>query len=307
MFEAFAIGPIIFWTRTAFLLLGVWLAVEFFLRLSRSARLSLQHFADHKLWYLGAFVLGGRIAAMIAEYRKYVTDPQRVFILWDGQFSFLGGAIGIACVLYWITRHQRSTFLQWLDVLLPATCFGLAFDWLGKFFAGHAYGRPTDVFWSVTYESIQVRYVTPVHPVQMYYALFFFLLTFLLLLVRKQARRAGAETLFGIVSASIFTFICEYLRGDPSIPVFATQYDFIVLGTLFVSLGIFAVVEQRLSTLFVTLYEVMLAVLFGSYWLLRSHIDASTYELRYSQFLAVLALLATVVYVVVHRRKYPHL
>lgn len=307
MFEAFTVGPFFIWTRLIFLLLGVWLSTEFFLRLAQSANLSFSHLRDRAFAYVLAFLLAGRVVAVFANYRAYLKDPLRLFVVWDGGFSYLGGAIGIGCVLYWATRHQRATFLQWLDVLLPATCFGLAFDWLGKFFAGQAYGKPTDMFWGVTYDTLGVRYVVPVHPVQLYYAFFFLLLTFLLLIIRKRSTRAGAETLFGILCASGITFLFEYFRGDFSIPVFATQLDFFVLVCMFVSLGVFAAIELSLSKAALSAYQTVLLIVFGGYLAGRSWLNLPTFELRFSQFLAVLALLAAVVYVVVHRRKYPHL
>jgi phosphatidylglycerol:prolipoprotein diacylglycerol transferase len=307
MFEAFSFGPFLIWTRAVFLLLGIWLAFEFFLRLSKSAHLSLEHFRERAWWYLLAFLIGARIFAVLGQYRVYLRDPLRLFVVWDGGFSFLGGAIGIGLLLHWVTRTHRTTFLQWLDVLLPATTLGLAFDWLGKFTSGQSYGRPTDMFWGVTYEAMHVRYVVPVQPVQFFYALFFFILTFLLLIIRKNAKRAGSETLVGIVLASLATFFFEYLRGDFSIPVFATQLDFVVLLFLFVSLGLFAVVELRLTLAQMYLYEAFLFLSVTGYVVIRSWLAFPSFELRFSQFLAVLALLATVVYVIVHRRKYPHL
>ncbi len=307
MFEAFTVGPFIFWTRLLFFLIGVWLSLEFFLRLAQSAHLSLQHFRDNAWRYMIAFVIAARVFSVVAQYRVYLRDPLRLFVLWDGGFSFLGGVIGIGFILFWATRSHRATFLQWLDVLVPAACFGLVFDWLGKFFSGQAYGVPTDVFWGVTYSTIGVRYTVPIHPVQLYYALFFFLLTFLLLVIRKKSERAGAVTLMGIFCASIMTFLFEYFRGDFSIPVFATRMDFVVLILLFISLGLFAAVELSLSRKGLILYEMLLLVVFGGYLLARSWLPFATFELRFSQFLAVLALLASVVYVVVHRRKYPHL
>jgi prolipoprotein diacylglyceryltransferase len=216
-------------------------------------------------------------------------------------------AVGIVVVLYITRRTSRTTFLQWLDVLLPATTFGLSFDWLGKFFAGHAYGRPTDVFWGVTYDAFNVRFAVPIHPVQLYYAAFFFLLTFLLLIVRKNAKRAGAETLFGIVLAAIATFFLESFRGDFGIPVFATQLDLVLLVLLFLSLGVFAAVEIRLPQRIVIGYELITTILCAAYLFIRPWLPFASFELRFSQLLSILALLGTVVYVVVHRRRHPHL
>lgn len=307
MSQAFSIGPLIIWLHIVFLLLGVWLATEFFLRLAQSAHLSLDPFRERAILFLASFLLIGRLFAIVAEYRVYLLDPLRTIVFWDGNFSFLGGMIGVGLVLHWVTRAHRTTFLQWLDVLTPAACFGLAFDWIGKFASGQAYGHPTDFFWGVTYEAVNVRYVVPVQPVQFFYALFYFLLTFVLLVVRKRARRAGSETLVGIVLAAIGTFLLEYLRGDFAPPVFATQLDFVVIALLFVSLGLFAAVELRLSQTQTYVYEGVLVALVLVYLWLRSMLHLPAIELRFSQFLAVLSLLATVVYVIVHRRRYPYL
>lgn len=315
MFEALQVGPFFLWTRVIFLLLGIWLFVEFFLRLAQSANLSLQHFKDHWPYYLGAFLLSGRVFGVLAEYRVYVKDPLRVLIVWDGGWSFLGAAIGIGIVLAIVTRGHRSTFLHWLDALVPATCFGLMFSWIGLFFAGQGYGQPTDLFWGVTYNSFNVRYAVPIHPVQLYYAFFYFVLTFSLLIIRKYGKRVGAETLVGIVAASIVTFFLEYFRGDIGVPVFATQLDFAVLIILFVSLGLLALIEpmfrqklgEQASERAFLIYEILLGATVTAYIFLRQWLDFEAYELRFSQLLAILALLGAVVYVVVQRRKFPHL
>jgi prolipoprotein diacylglyceryltransferase len=309
MFEAFQLGPFIIWTHLIFLMIAIWLSSEFFFRLAQSAGLSLQPFKDHAVWYLVGAIVGGRFFAVVEQYRVYLRldDPLRFLFLHDGNFSFLGMAVGIVIVLYITRRSSRTTFLQWLDVLLPATTFGLSFDWLGKFAAGQAYGRPTDMFWAVTYDAINVRYAVPIHPVQLYYALFFFFLTFLLLVVRKNARRAGAETLVGIALAASMTFILEWFRGDFGIPVFATQLDFLLMLLLFISLGVFAAVELNLTPRIILICEGATTILCAAYLFIRPWLPFDTFELRFSQLLAVLALLGSVVYVVVHRRRHPYL
>lgn len=311
MFEAFQIGPFIIWTHLLFLLLGLWLSSEFFFRLAQSAGLSLQHFKDYAIWHLIAAVIGGRLFAIIEQYRVYLKpdDPFRFLFLHDGNFSFLGAAAGIALVLYIARGSSRTTFLQWLDVLLPATCFGMSFNWIGKFASGQAYGTPTDMWWGMTYDASNVRFAVPVHPVQLYYALFFFVLTFFLLIVRKHAKRAGAETLAGIVLASLATYVFEYFRGDFSIPVFATKLDFIVLCLVFISLGVFVLLaeKQRITPRAAIITEVVGMAVCAIYLFVRPWLDFETFELRFSQLLSVLALLAAVVYVTVHRRRHPHL
>lgn len=307
MFEAFQFGPFLLRTHLFFLVLGIWLSIEFFLRLSISANFSLQHFQSRWWEYLLSMFLGGRLLAIVAEYRTYWHDPFRVFMLHDGGFSFFGMAVGVAMVIFIHCRKSRVTFLQWLDVLLPATTFGMSFDWLGKFAAGQAFGSPTDMFWAVTYDTSSVKFTYPIHPVQLYYAFFYFFLTFILLIVRKHTTRAGAETLFGIVLAALATMFFELFRGDAGIPVLATKLDFLYLLCLFLSMGIFAAFELKLSQRAMIAYEVALTLVSTAYFIFRRSFGLLTYQLRFTQFLALLALIATVVYVVVHRRRHPHL
>ncbi len=307
MFEAFQIGPAIIWMRLVFLLIGTWLAAEFFFRLTVSANLSLQQLKDNARWHVLAFLLIGRVLAVIGNYQTYLKHPLRALLVWDGAFSFMGGAVGIGIVLFLTTRNQRTTFLQWLDVLLPAATFGLGFDWLGMFAGAQAYGKPTNLPWGVVLDTFNVRYTVPIHPVQLYYAIFYFVLAFVLLLIRKYSKRAGAETLFGIFAAGIAVFFFEFLRGDFGIPVFAKVTDFIFIFGLLCSLGVLAAIELKLSERANTIYGIVVAVMTVTYVVSRRWIAFGDLQLRFSQVLAILALLATVVYVVVHRRKYPHL
>lgn len=308
MFEAFQIGPFIIWTHLVFVLLAIWVSTEFFLRLAQSAGLSLQHFRENAWWHAGAFLVAGRLFAMLAEYRAYLRYPLQILIVWDGNFSYLGGAIGIGMMLYLRRTASRTTFLQWLDVLLPAACFGMTFEWLGKFAAGQAYGSPTDLFWGVTYDAPSVRFAVPIHPVQLYYAFFYLFLTFILLIVRKHARRAGAETLFGIVIAALATFCFEFFRGDADVrTVFATQADLLLLLALFAGLGVFAAVDIALSQRAILLYGAAFTAFGVLYLFARYLLPFDMFEMRFNQFLSLLALAATVVYVTVHRKRYPHL
>jgi prolipoprotein diacylglyceryltransferase len=245
--------------------------------------------------------------AVVSEYQTYLRNLWHIFVFWDGGFSFLGGALGIALVLFFATRAQRTTFLQWLDVLLPSVTFGLAFDWFGMFLGAQAYGKPTNVPWGIMLNGIDVKYSVPIHPVQLYYTIFYLALTFGLLLIRKHSKRAGAETLFGIVAASVAVFIFEFFRGDFGISVFPLITDFVFIGLLIVSLGILAHFEHRLSERANMIYGSIVGILTIAYVIARPSMTLRQYPLRFSQVLAVLALLATVVYVVVHRRKYPHL
>lgn len=318
MFEAFQIGPFLFRSYTLLLLIGIWLGVELFLRLAASEGLRVALFLKKAPWFLVAFLIGGRLLAILLLYRAYMQDSTRILIFWDGEFNVVGGFVGIVIMLYIFTRSQHSTFLRWIDALIPAFALILAFDWLGRFFGALSYGKPTDVAWGVVMESMSVRYTVPIHPVQLYYALSLFGLTFLLLLLEKRKKGkdgqrkvkassvSGVTTLLGIILASIGVIILEFMRGDFAITVFAKLSDFFFLTLLFVSLGFIAAYERRISLRYSMINSILVGLCTMAYLLLRPLITVASVEWRFSQFLAVLAILATSVYVVAHRWKYSH-
>ncbi len=111
----------------------------------------------------------------------------------------------------------------------------------------------------------------------------------------------------GIVCAAVASMVFESMRGDFNVPVFATVLDMGLLLLLFLGLAAIAIFELKMSNRQIIWYEGGMALLFGVYFVLRPWIALPTHELRFSQLLAMLSLLSTVVYVVVHRRRYPHL
>jgi len=306
MFEAFQLGPLLFRSHILFLLLGAALGAEVFFRLASRDGLHIVLLLKHGLWLVLAALGCGRLLGMLLLYRMYAQDPLRIFVLWDGVFSVPGAFMGLGIGLYVITWKQLGQFLRWLDALLPAASIVLGFEWLGRFLGSLSYGKPTDLPWGVTVESMSVRYTVPIHPVQLYYACFFFVLA-LVLLSLKRKRHVGVVTLLGTVGACVGVILLEFLRGDFAVTVFAKLSDFVFLGLLFVSLGAIALFERKISHSYSFINSVLLGIGTVSYLLLRPWITVVSVEWRLSQFLAVLAMIATVVYVVVHRWKYPHL
>jgi hypothetical protein len=68
--------------------------MEFFFRIAAAANLSVQGIRDNAKWFALAFFAGGRLIAVLANYQSYLKQPIRMVIFWDGQFSFIGAALG---------------------------------------------------------------------------------------------------------------------------------------------------------------------------------------------------------------------
>ena len=314
VFEAFQIGPFLFRSSIICLLIGIMLSVDLFMRIVQKEGLRITLFLRRGVWFAVAFLLFGRLFALLLLYRVYVQDPLRAFIFWDGEFSTVGGCIGIVVMLCFFLWREQEMFLVWLDALFPSMTLLFTFDWFGRLLGALSYGKPTNMPWGITLESMHVRYTVPVHPVQLYYTFWFLGVTILLLLLHKRRfgdtmtfggrKGFGFPTLLGTFLGCLGVLFFEYYRGDFAITIFAKLTDFVFLACLFVSLGILTVIERKISPR----YSLMNGVIVGfgtiAYLLLRPFITVASVEWRFSQFLAVLAMIATVVYVYAYRWKY---
>ncbi|HLC75759.1 MAG TPA: prolipoprotein diacylglyceryl transferase family protein [Candidatus Peribacterales bacterium] len=316
MFEAFQIGPFLIRSYIVFLLLGVIVSVELFLRIMQKEGLRMTLFLQKGVWFIISFLFFGRLFAILLLYRVYLQDPLRTFVIWDGEFSVIGGCIGIVVALFFCTLRERHTFLAWLDAFIPPMTLLFSLDWFGRFLGALSYGKPTNAPWGVILESMSVRYTVPVHPVQLYYALWFFCLTILLLMFhrRRFAQRMqmngngsglGMPTLLGVFLGCVGVLFLEYYRGDFAVTIFAKLTDFVFLGLLFMSMGTLTVLERKISHRYSLMNGAAVGIGTVAYLLLRPLITVASVEWRFSQFLAVLAILATVVYVYAYRWKYP--
>ncbi|MBT3834833.1 hypothetical protein HOF56_01145 [Candidatus Peribacteria bacterium] len=328
MFEIFQFGPLLLRSHILFLLIGIVLGADVFFRLANREGLRIILFLKNGWTFLISFLLGGRLLGMLLLYYAYTQDPMKVLIVWDGVFSITGGLVGIGLMLFIYTYRQRAQFLRWMDIYVPSATIIVAFDWIGRFMGAVSYGKPTDAFWGITMESIGVRYTVPIHPVQIYYAIWFLGLSFLLFHMRRRKQlnvlparlykilgakassvqihtsRSGMVTLVGIVLSCIGVIFLDFYRGDFAITVFAKFIDFAFLALLFVSLGTISVMEKKISNKHSMLNSIMVGMATMVYLIIRPYISIISFEWRFSQFLSVLAVLVTIVYVVVHRWKY---
>jgi phosphatidylglycerol:prolipoprotein diacylglycerol transferase len=125
-----------------------------------------------------------------------------------------------ATFLYFAHLPLRKT----LDAFAPGVTLGYAIYWIGAYLAGSHFGTPTSLPWAVTYTSrlasiwSHTPLGTPLHPVQLYFALIalaLFALSLWMLRPSKKPHVRDGEVmgaclfLFGLSS-----FFLNFLRGD---------------------------------------------------------------------------------------------
>lgn len=131
-----------------------------------------------------------------------------------GGLTYMGGLLGgiLLALGLWRILLPKISILPYLNYATLGLVVGHALGRVGCFLAGCCYGRPTDCATGVLFPSGSLADSTygqvPVHPTQLYEAVF---LSILWLILRKMPRVAFPGYLIGY---GLFRFINEFLRGD---------------------------------------------------------------------------------------------
>lgn len=247
--------PIIFET-SFFTLYTVWLLFAFaiivtiytLIKLSVQNGLKLQFINEHSVKLFVWTLIGARLGNIIFHYQTYFYEftPNtffRLFYIWDNGLSIWGGILALIICFYKLCKKNDQDFWKWLDVIVPATLLGLAISHLGAFFEGSNYGSPTNLPWGVNFESMSIKYTVPIHPTQIYSALYSSFIFFGIILLGhhekiKNLSKSGFPGLLGILIYSIFRFLEEFVRGDDIITVFNIRISQILVSIILIYTGI---------------------------------------------------------------------
>jgi phosphatidylglycerol:prolipoprotein diacylglycerol transferase len=181
---------------------------------------------DLGFWILVCAIVGGKLALVLVDFRRYWADPRELIGTLRSAGVFYGGlAAATAGSIAYLKRHGLS-ILKVADICAPAIGLGEAIGRLGCFSAGCCYGKPTHFLTAVTFTDEYSHMTTgvplhiPIHPTQLYLsATGLFLFLFLTGLSRRK--RFDGEIFFAyILGYGILRFGIEFLRGDDRGPMF---------------------------------------------------------------------------------------
>ncbi len=203
------------------LLVASYLAIE---RLKR-ARVNFTLLVSESSFFLIWSLMGSRIVYFATHTDTYLPSLDlrtlgNFLAIWDQGFSFWGATIAFSLAMFYKLRKSEENIWKWIDALSVAFLVGISIGMLGAFLGGYSYGTPTDLPWGILYESFNVKYTVPVHPVQLYEIA----AIGLILLGKKTLSKKthGLETegnsgLYFGTSYFLVSFILEFLRGDDTL------------------------------------------------------------------------------------------
>ena len=208
-----SIGPLQFrWYGLMYVL--SFIATYYILRAeSHRKNLSLSSNDISDLVFYGAVgvVLGGRVGYILFyNFDFYITNPLRVFAVWEGGMSFHGGFLGVITAFLLYSIRKNIPFFKLIDMASQCAPVGLGLGRIGNFINGELYGRHTDVPWGIVFPDGSG---VPRHPSQLYEALLEGVVLFLV--VRFAARRSsvtGIQAWTFCAGYGLFRFIIEFFR-----------------------------------------------------------------------------------------------
>ncbi len=201
---------------------------------------------DDLLFYcaIGA-VAGGRLGYILFyNFEHWLADPFILLRIWEGGMSFHGGLLGVAIALMLFSHHNRLSIWGVGDFIAPLAPLGLFAGRIGNFINGELWGAPTSLPWGMQvacanrYDlcvnklqlSASALYTPPLHPTQLYEALFEGLILFALLwLYTRKPRVAPAVTGWFLIGYGVFRFLVEFMRM-PDSHLGYLAFDWLTLG-----------------------------------------------------------------------------
>lgn len=178
------------------------------------APLSQKDIDDFVLWAAVGIVAGGRLGYILFyDFSTILSNPARMFQVWNGGMSFHGGLIGTLLAMIMFAKLRKINVWSLFDITCAAAPIGIFFGRIANFINGELWGKLANVPWAFIFPT---GGPFPRHPSQLYEAALEGLLLFIILLVMaaqfEQLKRPGTIAgvfLIGYGAARIFV---EFFR-----------------------------------------------------------------------------------------------
>ncbi|NQU79677.1 prolipoprotein diacylglyceryl transferase [Candidatus Woesearchaeota archaeon] len=186
-------------------------------------KLTKEELYDFVFYNMLGVLIGSRLLhCFVWQPAYYLSQPWKVFFIWEGGMAFHGGLLGVALATYLFSRkpeiRDKVSFARLGDYIAIPGSFILAVGRIANFINGELPGRLTNVSWCIDYTKSMFINSPPEgcrHPQVLYAAAKRFLVFGTLLWLNKKKHKDGfimwsMITLFGIGRVAI-----DFFRDDP--------------------------------------------------------------------------------------------
>lgn len=191
-------------------------------KLSGRFNIKEENIDDYMPYIIIADIVGARLfEVLFYDFGYYLSNPLKIFAVWEGGLSSHGAIISIILATLWFCRKKNISFYNFTDLVAMPVALGASFVRIGNFINSELVGRITNVPWAVKsagYEGLR-------HPVQIYQAAGHVIIFIILLsMLKLKNRKEGAIFWSLLLLDSIFRFFTEFYKDLPK------DYGFFYLG-----------------------------------------------------------------------------
>ncbi|MBU0727406.1 prolipoprotein diacylglyceryl transferase [Patescibacteria group bacterium] len=215
----FQYGSITIKTFNIILALSFLFTGAFIIKHTTRQKLNLAFLSHYILYIFLAVLVVGRLFYVIENWAIFKNNLLYILFIWDLHFSIFGIIVGFAVSTYILAKKSNEDFWEWFDTGILATIFAMIFIHVGHFFSGTQYGAPTDLLWGISFDTTNIPFVNPIHPTQLYAALFSLIL---FVYSVKKSRRIHLSGVVGSMTLMLYSLGMlgiDFLHGAPSLYV----------------------------------------------------------------------------------------
>jgi len=176
-----------------------------------------------------AALISARLFFVVQYADYYAQRPWEVLLPWGGGSASAGAYLGGVAAAVAAARWQRLSVSAFLDCCAPATALAISLGRIGCFLNGCDYGTVSNLPWTMRFPAGSGPHAAhleqgliaagdlslPVHPTQLYEAVYAAAVFLLLIHARRRQRHAGELFAFLFILYPLGRFLNEFLRGDP--------------------------------------------------------------------------------------------
>jgi phosphatidylglycerol:prolipoprotein diacylglycerol transferase len=201
---------------------GVMIALAFLAGLWTAARrgagvgLSREDIGDVTLWLMIGAIVGARVVYVTTYWHdEFAGQPfSEIFMIQHGGLVYYGGFIGATLAGMAAIRWKKMPLWKTADVLTPSIALGCVFGRIGCLLNGCCYGRACSLPWAIRFPADHATGGAPVHPTQLYDALFNLLLYGFLAWLFRRKKFDGQIFATYLLCYAVTRSVVEAFRGD---------------------------------------------------------------------------------------------
>jgi phosphatidylglycerol:prolipoprotein diacylglycerol transferase len=184
--------------------------------------------SDLLFWVMVSGILGARVAYVVADLDYFLREPLRIIRVDEGGLIYYGGFVGAGAALAVFARRRGVALVPLIDFVITSVPLAHAVGRIGCFMNGCCFGGPHAGFPAVTFpreslpwhaqvaQGLVSRFsarTVPVHPVQLYEAVWNLVVYAALVAVYVRKPKAGLVTAFYLLLYPVGRFALEFFRG----------------------------------------------------------------------------------------------